>query len=133
MSSPPSRPRSTSQSSTRLRRPAPEPLLLSTTDAIAGHRVVKHCGLAKGCSVRGLHAGDDLVALLKNTVGGEVHEYTQMFAQSREQALDRMVAEAREMGANAVVGVRFQSVEIGQNLAELMAYGTAVVVERVEA
>jgi uncharacterized protein YbjQ (UPF0145 family) len=104
-------------------------MILVTTDSVPAHKVVKYCGLAKGCSVRGLHLGDDLVARVKNAVGGEVHEYTQVFAQCREQALDRMVAEARAMGANAVVGLRFQSAEIGANMAEMMAYGTAVKVE----
>ena len=106
-------------------------MILATTDIVPGWRVTHFCGLAKGCSVRGMHLGDDVVAFLKNKVGGEVHEYTQVFAQTREQALDRMVADALRMGANAVIGIRFQSAEIGQNMAEMMAYGTAVVVERI--
>ena len=65
-------------------------MIVTTTDGVAGHKIVKHCGLAKGCSVRSVHLGEDLMARLKNTVGGEVHEYTQIFAQVREQALDRM-------------------------------------------
>lgn len=105
-------------------------MILCTTDFVAGCRVVKHCGLAKGCSVRTLHVGNDMVARLKNAVGGEVHEYTQMFAQVREQSLDRMMRDAKQLGANAVIGVRFQSSEIGNNMAELMVYGTAVVVEK---
>lgn len=106
-------------------------MILATTEEVPGHKVVKICGLAKGCSVRGLHLGEDIVARAKNTVGGEVHEYTQVFAQCREQALDRMVSDARALGANAVVGMRFQSAEIGANMAEMMAYGTAVIVEPV--
>ena len=104
-------------------------MILVTTDSIPGQRILKVCGLAKGCSVRSLHFGDDLIARMKNAVGGEVHEYTQVFAQVREQALDRLIADAKKLGANAVVGLRFQSAEIGTNMAELMAYGTAVVVE----
>lgn len=103
-------------------------MILSTTDEVPGYRIVKLCGLAKGCSVRGLHLGDDIMARAKNAVGGEVHEYTQVFAQCREQALDRMIVDARTLGANAIVGLRFQSAEIGANMAEMMAYGTAVIV-----
>ena len=104
-------------------------MILVTTDTVPGKSIVKLCGLAKGCSVRSLHFGDDLIARMKNAVGGEVHEYTQVFAQVREQALDRLVADAKKLGANAVVGLRFQSTEIGSNMAELMVYGTAVVVD----
>ncbi len=104
-------------------------MIVVTSESVPGHRVKSVRGLVKGCSVRALHAGDDLVARLKNTVGGEVHEYTQVFAQVREQATDRMVREAETLGANAIVAMRFQSSEIGSNMAELMAYGTAVVVE----
>ncbi|MCC5877331.1 MAG: YbjQ family protein [Candidatus Sumerlaeia bacterium] len=104
-------------------------MILATTEEVPGHTVVKICGLAKGCSVRGLHLGDDIVARAKNAVGGEVHEYTQVFAQCREQALDRMVNDAKALGANAVIGLRFQSAEIGANMAEMMAYGTAVIIE----
>jgi uncharacterized protein YbjQ (UPF0145 family) len=102
-------------------------MILVTTETIPCHRIVKLCGLAKGCSVRGVHIGDDLVARMKNAVGGEVHEYTQVLAQVREQALDRMIDDARRLGANAVVGLRFESAEIGTGVAEMMVYGTAVV------
>jgi len=79
--------------------------------------------------VRALHAGDDIMARMKNAVGGEVHEYTQVFAQVRAQAVDRMVRHAKSLGGNAVAGVRFAASEIGANMAELMVYGTAVFVE----
>lgn len=108
-------------------------MILVTTDEVPAHRITRLCGLAKGCSVRGLHFGDDMVAQLKNSVGGEVHEYTKVFAQTREQALDRLIADARRLGANAVVGLRFSSTEIASGAAELMAYGTAVVAEPVTA
>lgn len=104
-------------------------MMLLTIESVPGHRVLRYCGLAKGCSVRGIHAGEDLVASMKNAVGGEIHEYTQMFAQAREQALDRLVRDAQRLGANAVIGLRFESCEIEKGVAELMAYGTAVVAE----
>lgn len=107
-------------------------MLLATTDTIPGYRIRKFCGLAKGCSVRSLHLGDDLVAMMKNAVGGEVHEYTQVFAQVREQALDRLIADARRLGANAIVGLRFATADLGTSVAELMVYGTAVVVDEAE-
>lgn len=107
-------------------------MIIVTTEQLVGYRITEVCGLAKGCSVRGLHTGEDLVARLKNAVGGEIHEYTQVFAQVREQALDRMIRDARQMGANAVLAVRFQTSEIGSGMAELMVYGTAVVVEKIE-
>ena len=105
-------------------------MLVCTTERLEGYRVKRVCGLAKGCSVRSLHVGDDIVARMKNAVGGEVHEYTQVFAQVREQALDRMIRDAKQLGANAIIAMRFQSSEIGANMAELMAYGTAVIVEK---
>ena len=106
-------------------------MIIATTESVAGYRVLRHCGLAKGCSVRAVHFGDDIMARLKNAVGGEVHEYTQIFAQVREQALDRMIKNAHSLGANAIIGVRFTTTEIGSSMAELMVYGTAVVVEEV--
>lgn len=101
-------------------------MILSTTDTVPGREIVSVCGLAKGCSVRSLHAGDDIIAEMKNVVGGEIHEYTAILAQTREQALDRMIADARRLGANAIVGVRFASADVGDRIAELLAYGTAV-------
>jgi uncharacterized protein YbjQ (UPF0145 family) len=105
-------------------------MIVSTMDSVPGYKIIKHCGLAKGCSVRALHMGDDIIARLKNTIGGEVHEYTQVFAQVREQALDRMIRDAKTLGANAIVATRFQTAEIGSSMAELMVYGTAVTVEK---
>lgn len=103
--------------------------IITTTFEIAGKRVVKTIGLVRGNTVRCRHAGRDFMASLRNFVGGEVTEYTKMIAESREEALDRLVAQARANGANAVVGVRFASAEIMDRAAELLAYGTAVVVE----
>jgi uncharacterized protein YbjQ (UPF0145 family) len=104
-------------------------MIVATTDQINGHRIVRTLGVVKGNSVRSRHLGADFMAFLKNLVGGELPEYTEMIAQSREQALDRMVEEARALGANAVVGVRFSTSYVTRGAAELMAYGTAVVLE----
>lgn len=104
-------------------------MLLSTTDEIFGKKIVKHLGLAKGNTIRARHLGRDIVAGLRNIVGGEVVEYTKLLAEAREQALDRMTQEAGKLGANAVVGLRFSTAEIMQHAAEILAYGTAVVVE----
>lgn len=104
-------------------------MILTTSETIAGKRIVRTLGLARGNSVRARHIGRDILAFLRNIVGGEVQEYTKLLAESREQALDRMVAEARMLGANAIVGVRFVTSMVAEGLAELLAYGTAVVVE----
>ena len=106
-----------------------EPIIVTTTHEIAGKRIVRTIGLVRGNTIRSRHAGRDLLANLRNFVGGEVTEYTKMMAESREEALDRMIAQARANGANAVVGVRFASSEIMDRAAELLAYGTAVVIE----
>ncbi|MDX2177460.1 MAG: YbjQ family protein [Candidatus Sumerlaeia bacterium] len=104
-------------------------MMLLTTETVPGHKVVRVCGLAKGCSVRALPGGDDVVAYFKNIVGGELHEYTAVIAQTREQALDRLIEDARSMGADAVVGLRFTTTEVAHNAAELLVYGTAVKLE----
>jgi len=106
-------------------------MIIATTDDLPGYRVVKALGLVRGNTIRARHVGKDIVAGLRTVVGGEVHEYTKMMAESREQALDRMSAEAGRIGANAVLGVRFSSASMMQGAAELLAYGTAVVVEEV--
>jgi uncharacterized protein YbjQ (UPF0145 family) len=104
-------------------------MLLSTTDTIVGKTIVKHLGLVRGNTIRARHIGRDIMAILRNIVGGEITDYTKMMAESREQALDRMIANAQELGANAVVQVRFSTSEIMGGASEIMAYGTAVVVE----
>jgi uncharacterized protein YbjQ (UPF0145 family) len=103
-------------------------VIVVTTPEIAGKRVVRTLGLVRGNTVRARHIGRDIVALLRNLVGGEVAEYTKLLAEAREQALDRMVAEARSLGADAVVEVRFSTAQIMPSADELLAYGTAVVV-----
>jgi uncharacterized protein YbjQ (UPF0145 family) len=104
-------------------------MIVVTDNKIAGMRIVRTLGLVRGNTIRARHLGKDLLAVMRNVVGGEVSEYTKMLAESREQALDRMVDEAEELGANAVVGTRFATSMLMQGAAELLAYGTAVVVE----
>lgn len=104
-------------------------MIITTTPDVAGKRVVRTLGLVRGNTIRARHIGRDIMAVLRNVVGGEVSEYTKLFGESREQALDRMIEEAHELGANAVVAIRFQTSEVMAGAAELMAYGTAVVVE----
>ena len=104
-------------------------VVLSTTEFIYGKKVIKHLGLVRGSTIRTRHLGHDILAKLRGFVGGEIHEYTKLMAESREQVLDRMMQDARELGGNAIVGLRFSTSEIASGAAELMVYGTAVVVE----
>jgi uncharacterized protein YbjQ (UPF0145 family) len=104
-------------------------MIVVTTDSIPGKRVVKTLGLVKGNTIRARHVGKDILAGLKGLVGGEISEYTKMVAESREQSLDRLLEEAEALGANAVVGLRFTTASMMQGAAELLAYGTAVIVE----
>lgn len=104
-------------------------MILATTDELPGRRVKEVIGLVRGSSVRGAHVGRDVMAKLRNLVGGEVLEYTKLLAEAREQALDRMIEEARARGADAIVGLRFMSSDIGDDAAEMLAYGTAVKLE----
>lgn len=104
-------------------------MIVVSTDGVPERRVAKTLGIVKGNTVRACHLGEDIVAFLKNLVGGELAEYTEVIAKSREQAIDRMVEEARTLGANAVVGLRFSTSYVTQGAAEIMAYGTAVILE----
>ena len=104
-------------------------MLLSTTDNIEGKKIVKHLGLVRGNTIRARHIGRDIMAGIRNVVGGEISDYTKMMAESREQAIDRMIEEAEKLGANAVVSMRFATSMIMQSASEILAYGTAVVVE----
>jgi uncharacterized protein YbjQ (UPF0145 family) len=104
-------------------------MIVVTTDRIAGKRVARTLGLVRGNTVRARHLGRDIVAGLRNLVGGEIHEYTKLLAESREHCLDRMVEEARSRGANAVISTAFMTSYLATGTAELLAYGTAVVVE----
>jgi uncharacterized protein YbjQ (UPF0145 family) len=105
-------------------------MILVTTDEIPGHRVTKVVGLVQGSSVRARHLGKDLTAFFKNLTGGEIREYTKLLAEAREQCLARMREDAARLGANAITAVRFSSTDISEGASELLAYGTAVVVER---
>ena len=104
-------------------------MIVVTANRVCGKRVVRTLGLVRGNTIRARHIGKDIMAVLRNIVGGEVAEYTKLLAESREQALDRMVEEARGLGANAIISLRFQTSMIMGGSAELLAYGTAVVLE----
>jgi uncharacterized protein YbjQ (UPF0145 family) len=104
-------------------------VIVVTTPTIEGKRVVKTIGLVKGTTVRAHHVGNDIIAYFRNLVGGEVLEYTKMLAEAREQAMDRMKYEAIEAGANAVVSTQFSTSDIASGAAEVLVYGTAVLVE----
>jgi len=104
-------------------------VIVATTENIAGKRVVKTLGLVKGNTIRARHLGHDIAARFRNMVGGEITDYTKMLAEAREQALDRMIENARELSGNAIIMTRFSTSEMMQGAAELIAYGTAVVVE----
>lgn len=108
----------------------PGEMPMSTTDDLPGYRIVDSLGLVRGNTIRARHVGTDIVAGIKTLFGGEISEYTKMMAESREQALDRMRAEAVEVGAHAIVGVRFTTSTVLQGAAEILVYGTAVRVER---
>ena len=104
-------------------------MIISTTENIPGHNVKKFFGVVSGSTVRAKHIGRDIMAGLKNLIGGELKGYTELLQESRDDALARMVQEAESLGANAVVNVRFSTSSIAQGAAELFAYGTAVQVD----
>ncbi|MBD3233721.1 MAG: heavy metal-binding domain-containing protein [candidate division Zixibacteria bacterium] len=104
-------------------------MIIVTSDSIPGKRIVEVYGIVRGNTIRARHLGRDLMAVIRNIVGGEVSDYTKMIAESREQAIDRMAAEAQALGANAIVTTRLSTSSMMQGAAELLAYGTAVKVE----
>jgi len=104
-------------------------MILATTERIEGKRIVKVLGLARGNAIRARAIGRDIVAALRNIVGGEIPEYTRLLSESREESVQRMVRQAESMGANAVVAIRFQTSSVMQGAAEMLCYGTAVVIE----
>lgn len=106
-----------------------EPIAISNIEEIPGRRIRQLHGVVSGSTVRAKHLGKDIMAGLKNLVGGELKGYTELLQEARQQALERMLEEARAAGANAVVNVRFQTSSVAQGAAELFAYGTAVTVE----
>ena len=104
-------------------------MIVSTAPFIAGHRVIETKGMTFGLVVRSRGLSGNLIASLRSLGGGEIHEYTELLEDTRRQAIDRMVQNATLMGANAVLSMRFDSSEIGSTMSEIVAYGTAVVVE----
>lgn len=104
-------------------------MIMTNTEAVAGHKIIKNLGLVKGNTIRAKHIGKDIMASLRSIVGGEIEEYTQMLGEARNEALKRMEADAKEKGANAIICVRFSTSAVMQNASEVMAYGTAVIVE----
>ncbi len=104
-------------------------MIVTTTEKIEGREIVRVLGLVRGNTIRARHIGKDIMAGLRGVVGGEVSEYTKLFAESREQSIDRMVQEAEELGADAVVAMRFATSMVMSSAAELLAYGTAVVLK----
>jgi len=105
------------------------PIPVTTLEVIPGRRVRRVLGLVRGNTIRARHVGRDILAAFRNLVGGEIRDYTKLMAESREQAIDRMVEQAQGMGANAVVCVRFSTSMVMNAAAELLAYGTAVVLD----
>jgi len=107
-------------------------MIVVTTPDVPGMRIVETLGMVRGNTIRCRHVGRDILAMLRTLTGGEVREYTKMMAETREQAIDRMVEEAETLGADAVVAVRFQTVEMMRGAAEMLCYGTAVRLEHLE-
>jgi uncharacterized protein YbjQ (UPF0145 family) len=104
-------------------------MIMVSCDEIPGKRIIKTLGLVRGNTIRARHIGRDIMAMLRNIIGGEIVDYTKMISEAREQALDRMAAEAEKLGANAIVAIRFGTAEMMTAAAEILAYGTAVVIE----
>jgi len=109
----------------------PTALILTNIESIPGKRIVEHYGLVAGNTVRAKHVGRDIMASLKNIVGGELKGYTELLSEARAEATQRMVAQAAALGANAVVNVRYSTSSVAQGASELYAYGTAVRTEDV--
>jgi uncharacterized protein YbjQ (UPF0145 family) len=104
-------------------------MIVTPASSLAGQRVVRNLGLVYGNTIRARHVGKDILAALKNLVGGEIQEYTKLMAESREQAIDRMVAQAKSRGATAITNVRFSTSYIMSNASEILVYGEAVLTE----
>ncbi|MFC1900078.1 YbjQ family protein [Chloroflexota bacterium] len=104
-------------------------MIITTSEQIADKKIVKTIGLVKGSTIRARHAGRDIMAGLRGIVGGEITEYTKMMAESREQAIQRMIEDAESQGANAIISMKFTTSMVMQNASEILAYGTGVVVE----
>ena len=101
-------------------------MIITNIETVPGKTIVEHFGLVSGSTIRAKHVGRDIMAGLKNLVGGELKAYTQLLNESRQHAVDRMIEQARQLGANAIINVRFSTSSVAQGAAELYAYGTAV-------
>ena len=104
-------------------------MIITTSEQVEGKKIVKTIGMVKGNTIRARHVGRDIMAGLRSVVGGEITEYTKMMAESREQAIQRMVVDAEQQGANAIVGLRFTTSMVMSNASEILVYGTGVVLE----
>ena len=104
-------------------------MIITTTDFVPGREITQVIDIARGSTVRARHLGRDITAVFKGVVGGEIKEYTNLMARAREHAIDRMMADAEHLGADAVINVRFATSTIAQGMSELLAYGTAVRLE----
>ena len=104
-------------------------ILLTNIDSVPGKSIVEHFGLVQGATIRAKHIGTDTLAGLKNIVGGELKGYTKLLRESREEATSRMVEQAQQLGANAIINIRFATSSVAKGAAELFAYGTAVRIE----
>jgi len=103
-------------------------MILTTSSTVAAHQIIETKGLVRGSTIRARHLGKDIIAIFRSFVGGEIKEYTSMMAQSREEAMNRMIEAAEELGANAITDVRFATSMVLSNTSEILAYGTAVVI-----
>ncbi len=104
-------------------------MIVTNIESVPGKRMVEHYGIVQGSTIRAKHLGRDIMAGFKNIVGGELKGYTELLVEARHQAMERMVAQAQEMGANAVVNIRFSTSSVAQGAAEILCYGTAVKVQ----
>ena len=105
-------------------------MMITPSDRVAGYRVIEDLGMVKGNTIRARHVGQDILAQFKNVVGGEIKEYTKMMAEARDQAVDRMLAEADALGADGVINVRYSTSYVMGGAAEILVYGAAVRLER---
>ena len=104
-------------------------MICITTNEVPGKKVVKTLGMVKGNTIRSRHLGRDIVAVFKNIVGGEIEDYTKMMAEAREQSMDRMIEDAKDLDADAIIGIRFATSYMMSNASEILVYGTAVKLE----
>ena len=104
-------------------------MILTTLEGVPGKKIIEHYGLVQGSTIRAKHIGKDIMASFKNIIGGELKGYTELLQESRQEAVERMIQQATELKANAVLNIRFATSSVAQGAAELFAYGTAVKVE----